>query len=262
MTYENLWLEERMPGPNNMFEPPPIIRRTSRRINLQKIAKEQLPDLLKLISSQTTYKGIGDLRTHISSIPKADVPDKDRKTALRALNAQEKKLDEEGEADFRSPAKAAIAAKKLKAAERALRSRGNKGPNPGLWFGPGTRKSSRVRKAMKAEADAQKAAEEGALNAAIAAEGRRMQAAAAAAPVAAPVAPIPENAEMNNITGRFGRMNLGTLHGPLESNGLTAWNRGRTEKYLARRRNLSNEEGGGRRRKMRKTRRRKGRSRR
>ena len=252
MTYENLWLEERMPGPNNMFEPPPIIRRTSRRINLQKIAKEQLPDLLKLISSQTTYKGIGDLRTHISSIPKADVPDKDRKIALRALNAQEKKLDEEGEADFRSPAKAAIAAKKLKAAERALRSRGNKGPNPGLWFGPGTRKSSRVRKAMKAEADAQKAAEEEALNAAMAAEGRRMRAAAAAAPVAA----------MNNIMGRFGRMNLGTLHGPLESNGLTAWNRGRTEKYLARRRNLSNEEGGGRRRKMRKTRRRKGRSRR
>ena len=111
MTYENLWLEERMPDPNSMFEPPP--RRTSRRITLKKIAKEQLPDLLKLISSQTTYKGIGDLRTHISSIPKADVPDKDRKIALRALNAQEKKLDEEGEADFRSPAKAAIAAKKL-----------------------------------------------------------------------------------------------------------------------------------------------------
>lgn len=229
----------------NMSEPAPL--RRSRRIALTGTATRTEKELLQHIAAIPDLMSLQVLKTQMNTegIPKT-------KAVKKALEEQQQKIMRNAEEDV-SP----NAAEALKRASRRARRPLRKYP---LRFGntPGQLRKSRARRGMVAND----------WNKAIAAEEARLEPRAATPPPPGPALPAfspvpvsPADIGINNITGRFGRMNLGTLHGPRENNGLNPWNRERTQAYLKRARNNNwREEGGGKR--TRKTRRKSRRSRR
>jgi hypothetical protein len=221
----------------------------SRRLATKKIANESEAALLAHIATLDTLGHVNALKAQMAS---EGIPVK--KSVRRALETRKQDIKREQEEDVVSPSELA---KKKRAIRRAAVRRGL-GPrvNSGLFFGPGTRRNSRGRRAIKV-------ADERNLNAALEALNAEFQERNAAVVAAAPVAAAAPNA-MNSLARRFATMSLGPR---AASNGRHPWNRERPRmgvpEYHDNWGGEERDKEGGARRKKRKTRRtrRKGRGR-
>jgi hypothetical protein len=178
---------------SNMFEPVPVKR--SVRLRGKEIVKQKEAELLAHIARFSTLGEIATLRAQM------DTEGLSMTRAVKtALDEQEEMIRQEMEDDVASPNEVDERVRKLKLELLRL---GRKPKRSSLFFGPGTRRMSRGRRAMMA-------AENADLEAALAAENARIQAEAVAAPLAlAPVAAVPHNAVMNALAERFGQASLG-----------------------------------------------------
>ncbi len=176
-----------------MFEPVPVKR--SVRLRGKEIVKQKEAELLAHIARFSTLGEIATLRAQM------DTEGLSMTRAVKtALDEQEEMIRQEMEDDVASPNEVDERVRKLKLELLRL---GRKPKRSSLFFGPGTRRMSRGRRAMMA-------AENADLEAALAAENARIQAEAVAAPLAlAPVAAVPHNAVMNALAERFGQASLG-----------------------------------------------------
>ena len=135
------------------------------------------------------------------------------KAVKKALEKQEEEIAREQEDEVASPSEVAAMKRRLK---REMRKLGRKPKKSSLFFGPGTRRKSRARKAMNA---AREAVENADFAEAIAVENARIQAenaaaAAAAAPVAAAPAAAPaaaHNAQMNALANMLSGTHIGPV---------------------------------------------------
>ena len=176
-----------------MFEPVPVKR--SGRLRGKATATRTESQLLDHIAGLST---LGELATLRAQMDAEGVPM--TKAVKSAMYDQEEMIRQEMEDDVASPNEVDERVRKLKLELLRL---GRKPKRSSLFFGPGTRRMSRGRRAMMA-------AENADLEAALAAENARIQAEAVAAPLAlAPVAAVPHNAVMNALAERFGQASLG-----------------------------------------------------
>lgn len=149
---------------SNMFEPVPVKR--SVRLRGKEIVKQKEAELLAHIARFSTLGEIATLRAQM------DTEGLSMTRAVKtALDEQEEMIRQEMEDDVASPNEVDERVRKLKLELLRL---GRKPKRSSLFFGPGTRRMSRGRRAMMA-------AENADLEAALAAENARIQAEAVAA---------------------------------------------------------------------------------
>jgi hypothetical protein len=121
------------------------------------------------------------------------------KAVKKALADQEEEIAREQEADVVSPSELAKMRKRLRLQLRAL---SRKPRTSSLFFGPGTRRNSRGRRAMNAAAAAAAAAANAELEAELERENARIQAANAAAAAG-------QHARMNELANMLSRTHIG-----------------------------------------------------
>lgn len=132
-----------------MFEPVPV--RRSRRAETKETAKRTEANLLQHIATLTTMAELGMLKAQMEAemIPQT-------KAVKKALEKQEEEIAKEQEDEVASPREVAAMKRRLKS---QLRKLGRKPSKSSLFFGPGTRRKSRGRRAMNAAREAAENAE-------------------------------------------------------------------------------------------------------
>jgi hypothetical protein len=157
----------------NMFEPPVVQLRRSRRGQAAAVAEQSEAQLLQHIASLRTLADVETLKAQMDTqmIPKT-------RTVKKALYDQEEMIRRDMEDDVPSEEEMRAKRRAIKAARRGVGSlRSMK--HSGMFFGPATRKKSRGRRAMEGNAAAREAAANAELNALLEASHNQQNAVAA-----------------------------------------------------------------------------------